>query len=634
LVLTTSAKNVKKPTAGNKVLKEGFSMHGWCGKVLRVDLTKGKISTEPLSPGVARDYLGGRGFGIYYLSREVDPKCDPLGPKNKIIMAAGPLTGTAAPTGARYVVTTKSPLTGAITCSNSGGNFPAELKKSGHDALIIEGTSPKPVYLWIDGNRADLRPAEHLWGMSTHATDDALRKETHERAKTAVIGPAGEKQVLFAAIMNDRDRAAGRAGVGAVMGAKKLKAVAVKGDGEVTLADPATFKAANAKYRDAFKAKTKDNPPPLRTHGTAITVVGTQSHGVFPTRNFQQGTFEGWESIYGETLTKKYLVRAKPCFSCPIACGRVTCIPDGPFKGEGEGPEYETVYSLGSDCGVDDLAALTKANYVCNELGIDTISMGSTIACAMELFEKGLLKESEAGMPVRWGDGHAVVTLTHMTGMREGFGNILAEGSLRLATRYGHPELAMVAKGLDFAGYDPRGEQGMGLAYATSPIGGSHMRGDPAYFELLGVPVPADPHTWEDKPPLVAKWQDLFCVVDAAGLCVFFSVRYLVEQNLMVKPVGITELLNGATGASYTPEEVEKIGERIFNAERLFLLAAGFTRKDDSLPPRITQEPMPTGPAKGRVCKLEEMLAPYYRLRGWSAEGVPSEAKLGELGLL
>jgi aldehyde:ferredoxin oxidoreductase len=363
-------------------------------------------------------------------------------------------------------------------------------------------------------------------------------------------------------------------------------------------------------------------------------VVGTQSHGVFPTRNFQQGTFEGWESIYGETLTRKFLVRAKPCFSCPIACGRVTRIPDGPYRGEGEGPEYETVYALGSDCGVDDLAALTKANYECNELGLDTISMGATIACAMELYERGFLKESETGMPLRWGDGEALVRLTRMTARRQGFGNLLAEGSLRLATRCGHPELAMVAKGLDFAGYDPRGEQGMGLAYATSPIGGSHMRGDPAYFELLGVPVSADPHTWEDKPPLVAKWQDLFCVIDAAGLCVFFSVRYLVEQNLMVRPFGITELLNAATGAGYTPEEVERIGERIFNAERLYLVAAGFTRRDDSLPPRITREPMPVGPARGMVCRLEEMLVPYYQLRKWSPEGVPSEAKLVELGLI
>jgi aldehyde:ferredoxin oxidoreductase len=582
---------------------------------------------------VARDYIGARGFGIYYLTREVNPTCDPLGPENKIIMAAGPLTGTAAPTGARYVVTTKSPLTGAITCSNSGGNFPAELKKSGHDAIILEGASPRPVYLWIGHGAAELRPAEHLWGRSVPEADELLRRETDPKAKTAVIGPAGERKVLFAAIMNDRDRAAGRAGVGAVMGSKNLKAVAVKGDGDVSLANPEAFKAANTRYRDAFKAKTKDNPPALRTHGTAITSVGTQAHGVFPTRNFQQGTFEGWEAIGGEELTRKYLVRPKPCFSCPIACGRVTRVPDGPFQGEGEGPEYETVYALGSNCGVDDLAALTKANYLCNELGLDTISMGCAIACAMELFEKGALTEADSGMPLRWGDGPTLVALTRMTAMREGFGDVLAEGSLRLAARYGRPELAMTSKGLDFAGYDPRGVQGLGLNYATSPIGGSHMRGDTAYFELLGVPIAVDPLTWEDKPPVVVKWQDLFAVIDAAGLCVFFSVRYLVEQNLMVKPVGITELLNGATGAGFTPEEVERVGERIFNAERLFLVAAGFGRAQDTLPPRITREPMPSGPAKGMVCHLEEMLVPYYRLRGWTPEGVPTEQKLRALGL-
>ena len=609
-------------------------MYGWCGRILRVDLTRGRITTEALDPGIARDWIGGRGFGIHYLRREVPPACDPLGPENKVVLATGPLTGTAAPTGARYVATTRSPLTGAITCSNSGGFFPAELKKSGWDAVIVEGSAPAPVYLWIDGERAELRPAGHLWGKTTHETDDLLRAETHAEAKTAVIGPAGERRVRFAALMNDRDRAAGRAGVGAVFGAKHLKGIAVRGEGEVALADPAAFKAANAAYRGRFKEKTRDNPPPLRLHGTAITVVGTQSHGVFPTRNFREGQFEGWEAIYGETLTRKYLVRPKACFSCPIACGRVTRIPEGPYRGEGEGPEYETVYALGSNCGVDDLAALTKANYLCNELGLDTISMGGAIACAMELFERGLLTEAETGTALRWGDGAALVELTRRTGLREGFGDLLAEGSLRLAARCGAPELAMVAKGLDFAGYDPRGEQGMGLAYATSPIGGSHMRGDPAYFELLGVPVAADPHSWEDKPPLIAKWQDVFCVIDAAGLCVFFSVRYLVEPDLMIRPVGITELLNGATGAGYTPEEVERIGERIFNAERLYILAAGFGRKDDTLPPRILKEPMPSGPAKGLVCRLEEMLGPYYRVRGWSAEGVPTREKLASLGLL
>jgi aldehyde:ferredoxin oxidoreductase len=434
--------------------------------------------------------------------------------------------------------------------------------------------------------------------------------------------------------MNDRDRAAGRSGVGAVMGSKNLKGIVVRSRQDLSLFDPEGFKAVNTKYRDKFKKATKDNPPPLRLHGTAITVVGTQSHGVFPTRNFQQGTFEGWESIYGETLTKKYLTRRKPCFSCPIACGRVTKIPDGPFKGEGEGPEYETVYALGSDCGVDDLAALTKANYVCNELGLDTISMGSAIACAMELFEKGHLAESEIGMPLNWGDGQAVVNLTRQTGLRDGFGDILAEGSLRMATKYGHPELAMVSKGQDFAGYDPRGEQGMGLAYATSPIGASHMRGDPAYFELLGVPFNVDPLSWKDKSPIVAKWQDVFAVIDSAGLCVFFTVRYLLEPTLEARPIGILELLNAATGIGYTLEELEKAGERIINAERLFLKRAGFSRKDDSLPPRITGEPLPDGAAKGMVCHLDEMLDEYYKIRGWSEDGIPGENKLKELGLI
>jgi aldehyde:ferredoxin oxidoreductase len=614
-------------------MQENSTMHGWCGKVLRVDLTGGQIQTERLDPIAAKTYVGGRGLGIYYLSKEVDPKCDPLSLANKVIMATGPLTGTAAPTGARYMVTTKSPLTGAISCSNSGGNFGAEIKKSGHDAIILEGKSPRPVYLWINGDRAELRSAEHLWGLTTHETDDALRRETDGKAKTAVIGPAGEKLVRIAAIMNDRDRAAGRSGVGAVLGSKNLKGIVVKGHQEVALFDPEAFKAANSKFRNKFKEATKDNPPPLRLHGTAITVVGTQSHGVFPTRNFQQGTFDGWESIYGETLTKKYLLRAKPCFSCPIACGRVTKISDGPYKGEGEGPEYETIYALGSDCAVDDLAALTKANYECNELGIDTISMGSAIACSMELFEKGYLPESDVGMPLKWGDGEALVKLVRQTGLRQGFGDSLAEGSLRLATKFGHPELAMVAKGQDFAGYEPRGEQGMGLAYATSPIGASHMRGDPAYFELLGVPTTIDPLTWEDKPPIVANWQDVFAIIDAAGLCVFFSVRYLTDLTLDARPVGIMELLNAATGADYTLTELEKAGERIWNAERLFLTRAGFSRKDDNLPPRMTREPMPTGPAKGHVCRLAEMLGPYYKLRGWTDDGIPTQEKLRELGL-
>ncbi|MDJ0987082.1 MAG: aldehyde ferredoxin oxidoreductase family protein [Desulfobacterales bacterium] len=608
-------------------------MNGWMGKILRVNLSSGDINAEAPDPKVARDFIGGRGLAIYYMLKEVDPNCDALGKENKLIMTTGPLTGTKAPTGGRYMVTTKSPLTNAITCSNSGGNFPAELKKAGFDGIIFEGAAAEPVYLWINDDKAELKPAVHLWGKNTHETDDALRAETDGKAKTAVIGPAGEKGVLFASIMNDRDRAAGRAGVGAVMGAKKLKGVAVRGTQKIKLASEERFKEMNQKYRDRFKEVKKAGPYPLTTHGTAITVVATQTHGVFPTRNFQTGQFDEWESIYGEALTEKYLVKAKPCFSCPIACGRVTKVPDGPYQGEGEGPEYETVYSLGSDVGVGDLAALTKANYLCNELGLDTISMGSAIACAMELYEKGHLSAGDIGFPLEWGDGEALVKLTQQTGMREGFGDILAEGSLRMATRYGHPELAMVSKGLDLPGYDPRGTQGLGLNYATSPIGASHMRGDLPYCELLGVPIKIDGQSWEDKPPIVVKWQNVFALIDAAGLCVFFSIRYLCDPTLEIRPEGILDLVNAATGAEYALDELEKIGDRILNAERLFLMRAGFDRRQDSLPARFTETPMPDGPAKGVVCHLDEMLEHYYRIRGWSQDGLPTEEKLNDLGL-
>jgi len=609
-------------------------MHGWTGKILRVDLSRGEIREEPLDPQVARNYIGGRGLGVYYLLKEVDPQCDPLGPENPLIMAVSPLTGTRAPTGARYMVMTKSPLTGAITCSNSGGYFPAEIKKAGLDMIVFEGRAREPVYLWVGDGRTEIRPASHLWGKNTHESDDGLLKETHPKARVACIGPAGEKLVRFASINNDRDRVAGRSGVGAVMGSKNLKAVVIRGTGKVPIWDEQAFKGACRKYREKFRQSIKETPPALRVIGTAATVASVQNHGVFPTRNFQQGTFEGWQGIHGETLTEKYLVRAKACFGCPIACGRVTRVAEAPFQGEGEGPEYETIYALGSNCGVDNLAAVTKANYLCNELGLDTISMGATIACAMELSEKGYLPKKDVGRSLRFGDGEAIVELARMTGLREGFGDTLAEGSLRMAEKYGHPELAMVSKGQEFAGYDPRGEQGMGLAYATSSIGASHMRGDPAYIELLGVPMLIDPLSWEDKAQLVKDWQEAFAVIDVAGLCVFFSVRNLMTPTRDIRPAGILELLNAATGARYDMEELIRAGERIVNAERVILTRAGFDRKDDSLPPRIVKEPLPDGPAKGSVCHLDEMLTEYYELRGWTQDGVPTDEKLQELGLI
>ena len=603
------------------------------GKILRVNLSTGKVQEEELDLRILKDYIGGRGLGIYYLNKFVDPKCDPLSPENMLVMATGPLTGTGAPTGARYMVMTKSPLTGAITCSNSGGMFPTEFKRAGFDAITITGCAETPVYLWIDQGKAEIRKANHLWGRDTHQTTDMLNTETDAKARTACIGPAGEKRVLFASIMNDKHRAAGRSGVGAVMGSKNLKALVVKGQGRIPLSDPNRFKAFNKQILDAFNDGIKKTPLGLTVNGTAGVVVATQNFGVLPTKNWQQGTFDGWEKIQGEELTKRFLKKNSACYGCPIGCGRKTKVDIPGFEGEGEGPEYETIYAMGSNCMVDNLAAITKANYICNELGMDTISMGATIACAMELVDRGYLSEDEVGRSLKWGDAEAMVELTRMTGSREGFGDLLAEGSYRLAERFGHPELAPVSKKQEFPGYEPRGSQAMGLAYATSPIGGSHMRGDPAYFELFGVPEFMDPLQWEGKAKVTKAYQDLSAIIDSAGLCIFFAVRNLAAKNLGVAPVGILEYLNAATDADYTLEELMQAGERVINAERMFLVRAGFTEKDDSLPRRLTEEPSPTGPAKGMVCHLPEMLEEYYQVRGWTEDGVPSEEILNRLGL-
>jgi aldehyde:ferredoxin oxidoreductase len=609
-------------------------MYGWRGKILRVDLTTGGLKEENLDMKVAKDYIGGRGLGIYYLNKEVDPRCDPLSPDNMLVMATGPLTGTATPTGSRYMVMTKGPLTDTITCSNSGGQFPKELKRAGIDAILFSGRAAKPVYLWINRGRAELRSAEHLWGKQVPETTDALVSETDPRAKVACIGPAGEKLVLFASIMNDKDRAAGRSGVGAVMGSKNLKAVVVRGEDPVPVADKVRFKEVQTRVMTKFREAAKAHPSPLSMHGTIGVITGiVQKYGVFPTKNWQQGTFDGWQAIHGETLTDRYLVKTSACWACPISCGRVTKVEEPGFEGEGEGPEYETSFALGALCMIDNLAAITKANYLCNELGIDTITMGATIACAMELHDRGYLSEDRAGGPINWGDAEKMVELTKMTGLREGFGEELAEGSYRLAERYGHPELAMVSKKLELPGYEPRGSQGMGLAYATSPIGGSHCRAHLAYCELIGIPTLIDPHEWKGKARIVKMWQDVFAIIDSAGLCIFFCVRNLLRPVLEFQPDGILDYLNAITGAEYTLDELTKAGERILNAERTFLLRAGFSRRDDTLPTRLTHEPLPEGPAKGLICHLEEMLDEYYLERGWSRDGIPTEAKLKELGL-
>jgi len=607
-------------------------MDGWHGRVLRINLCDESISIEEIDIQTATKFIGGRGLAIKYLFDEMDPLVDPLSPDNMLIFATGPLTATPAPTGNRYMVVTKSPLTGALTNSNSGGSFPTEMKRTGFDMFIIEGRAERPVYLWINENDIKFRSAEHVWGKTIPETEDTLIMETDQKAKVACIGPAGENLVKVASIMNDKHRAAGRSGVGAVMGSKNLKAVVVRGSVEPSFAHPSMMRELS-KQVNLEVGKDIKKGSSLREYGTAYVPPITNEMGILPTHNFQTGVFEGVDNISGIALKEKYLIRAKPCYRCPIACGRETEIDEPDYKGAGEGPEYETIAALGSACGVGNLAAVTKANYLCNELGLDTISAGMTIACAMELSEKNIIPQEDIGYQLRFGDADAVIDLVQAMAYRVGFGDLLAEGSYRLAEKYGHPEYSITAKRLEFPGYDPRGSKGMGLLYATSNIGASHMAGDLAYAEVFGVPEKLDPLTTENKAALIKRFEDAFTIIDAAGLCVFLSVRYLFEPEVNLWPRKLTQIMNYATGAGYDEESLLLAGERIFNLERLFLLKAGFSKMDDTLPPRMLIEPLLEGPAKGQVVELEEMLSEFYSLRGWDHNGVPTKEKLSELGL-
>jgi aldehyde:ferredoxin oxidoreductase len=485
----------------------------------------------------------------------------------------------------------------------------------------------------VNEGHVEIRTAEHVWGKDVHQTTDILLQETDPKAKVACIGPAGEKLALMAAIMNDKHRAAARSGVGAVMGSKNLKAVVCHGRRNPPMFDEAGMKQLSVKISKEVGEDVKKGSS-LREYGTAYVPPVTNELGILPTRNLQTGVFEGVDNINGPSLKEKYLISHKPCYRCPISCGRLTEVDEPGYEGKGEGPEYETLASLGSSCGIDNLAAITKANYYCNELGLDTISTGMTIACAMEMYEKGYIPESDIGQPLRFGDADAMIVMVQKTAYREGFGDILAKGSYRMAERYGHPEIAVTARKQEFPGYDPRGSQGMGLLYATSNIGASHMEGDLAYSEVFGVPEKIDPLTTDNKSALVKRFEDAFALIDASGLCVFLSVRYVFDKDVMLWPTRLTELMNLTTGANYTPEEIMTAAERIYNLERLFLIAAGSGAEDDTLPYRMLKEPMPEGPAKGRVVDLDGMLPEFYKLRGWDENGVPTRTKLQELGLV
>jgi len=600
-------------------------MYGWTGTTLRIDLTNGTAKREATNMKLAHEYIGARGLGGRILADEVDHNVDALGPDNKLIFAPGPFSGTFAPSAGRFNVITKSPLNGTIAGSNSGGNFGAEMKYAGYDVVIIEGKAAKPVYLWIRDDKVELRDAAGLWGLNAHDTTDKVREVTDEDAKVACIGPAGEHLSLMACIMNEMHRAAGRTGVGAVMGSKNLKAIAVVGTGAVKVADPEAFKAAVL----ASRRKIQEHPvggAGLKAYGTNVLVNILNETGALPTRNFQDGYFPTADKIGGESLAAKQLVRPKGCFSCIISCGRVTKVDNPEYAGIGEGPEYETAWGFGADCGIDDLDAITKANFLCNEYGIDTIAMSSTVACAMELFERGYLTLADTdGVDLRFGNVPAMVEMVRKTGEGEGFGKRLAEGSYRLADSVGHPELSMTVKKQEMPAYDPRGVQGIGLNYATNNRGGCHVRGYTIAVEVLGNTATMDPRVTEGKAGLDIAFQNLTAALDSSGACLFCTFGIGADE--------LAGMLTALTGVEYSVDEFIKIGERIWNNERMWNLDNGYTSADDTLPPRLFEEPIKTGSAKGEVSHLGEMLPEYYSLRGWDEAGVPTAEKLADLSL-
>ena len=613
----------------------------WARQILRVDLSKGECRQEPLNMEWAMKYLGQRGLATKYLVEEIDPKVDPLSPKNKMIMTTGPLTGTCASTAGRYSVVTKGALTGAIACSNSGGFFGNEMKNAGYDMIIFEGKANKPVYLLIENDKAELIDASEFWGKSVWDTEEGIKsKHGDPLIRVASMGVSGEKGVKFACIVNDMHRAAGRSGVGTVMGSKNLKAVAIRGTKGVNVENYSKFMEASNAGKEvlAGNAVTGEGLPAM---GTQVLMNVINETGALPTRNHRDIQFEGANNISAEAMAepresdgKPNLVTKAACFGCTIACGRISTVDrthytvvDRPeYQIASGGLEYEAAWALGAATGVDDLDALTFANFICNEQGFDPISFGATVGAAMDLYEEGHITDKETGgIELKFGNAKALTDLTELTGRGEGFGAEIGLGSKLLCEKYGQPELAMQVKGQEFPAYDSRGIQGMGLTYATSNRGACHLRSYTVASEVLGIPEKTDPLVTDGKAGLVKAFQDATAVYDSAGLCLFTSFAWSLDD--------VAPQIDAACEGDWSTENLLEVGERVWNLERQFNLAAGFTGKDDNLPKRLLKDAAKAGPAEGLTCGLDKMLPEYYEVRGWTEGGVPSNNTLERLAL-
>jgi aldehyde:ferredoxin oxidoreductase len=595
-------------------------------KILRVDLTSGKFADQEIDRVDLLKYMGGRGLAAKLLYNENKPKVDAFDPENRLIFMTGPYTGTYGSFTGFYNVTTKSPLTGAILSAHSGGHWGPMLRKTGYDGIVFRGRAPKPAYLIITDEGPELRSAEDLWGKDVFEAIDFLQ-ERHKNARAAVIGPAGEQRARIAAIMNDHHRAAGRGGAGAVMGSKNLKAVVVHGTKDVPQADPERLKET---FKEAAKT-VKEKSAAFAKYGTSMVVGITGKAGAIPTKNLQTGYFPDFEKIGGDALINGHFVKNMACARCPLHCGNATKA-EKDYQVETEGPEYETLAMFGANLENANLESIIMANDLCNRYGIDTISCADTIACAVEMFDRGIISEKDTGgLRLSWGDHRVIVQLVEMTGKSEGFGKAVGEGSRRLSAAYG-PEAekcAMNVKGMEFPGYDPRGIQGMSLAFATSTRGACHLRATMYVPELFqGV---LDRFTVKGKAKPLKDLQELFTVLDCMVLCKFGARNAFANSwdNMVM-------LVNAATGHGYTVDGLKQVGERVWTIERLFNLREGLSKKDDTLPDRLFTLPIHDGPSKGAVVNradFDNELLEYYAAWGWSSDGVPTSETMERLGM-
>ncbi len=615
-------------------------LYGYAGRILRLDLTKRGARIQELEGELARGFLGGRGLNSKRLYDEVPRHVDPLSPENKLIFSTGPLVGTMFPTASRFNVSAKSPLTGILGDSNAGGHFAAELKFAGYDQVIIEGRSREPTFIFIDDDEVEFRDASHLAGMDVYEADEAIRGEIGDRRiQTTVVGPAAENGVRYAGVFANLMRATARTGMGTVMASKGVKALAVRGTGSVEVAHPGRFERLVEEVEEEIYAH--EQYWPRRRMGTTRILMMANAMGFLPTRHYQAGVFEhAWE-VSGERLAEEYNVKGRGCFACTIPCSRFYVVKKGRFAGLfGEGPEYEAQGAFTARVGNPDLDLALKAVDMCNRLGLDALTASEGISWAMELYEKGILKRGEAdGLDLSWGNGEAILTLIEKIARREGFGNILADGSRMAAERLGRGmEFTMQVKGLDLIMADPRGLKGFGLGFAVASRGGDHLRSEPFVElsddprrgeEMFGMPEATMRLAYRGKGRLVSYFEDWCAVIDSLEVC-----KNIMENMEILPFERAAAVLEAATGMRLSPAEVRRCGERIVNLERGFNVREGITRRDDCLPRRFREEALTEGASKGNVFEQEPMLEEYYRERGWDPEtGIPRRETLERLGL-